>query len=132
MSFFRTFQKNESLAQNNGLWEVFFWFYFQVQYIQKYRVAHAFFQYPRPTKKHTPANSRSFVWFLFVTFVVPSFVLMSSSDSVASSPVVDTTTKSPVEVLYDELDRSFASLVMLCMGMKDQDGEDILNLTTKP
>ena len=57
---------------------------------------------------------------------------MSSSDSVASSPVVDTTTKSPVEVLYDELDRSFASLVMLCMGMKDQDGEDILNLTTEP
>jgi hypothetical protein len=60
---------------------------------------------------------------------------MSSSESVDSSvvvPVALTTSKSPVEVLYDEHGRSFSSLVMLCMGLKDDEGEDILNLTKEP
>ena len=35
-------------------------------------------------------------------------------------------------MLYDELGRSFASSVMLCMGTKDEEGDDILNLTKEP
>jgi hypothetical protein len=86
-------------------------------------------------KRRTPANPTDFVHLIDIFFTMSlsgSVDLMNNVATEANTEVVDDAAKCPTEELYNKMDRSFPSLVLLCIGLKNEEGKAVLNLEEDP